>query len=493
MKKTISVLLALIMLITSVTVTSFSVFAITKLKDSGTVSGKVDYTFDSKTGALSVTGTGTIPFNAFKGFTVIKSVKIEGGITKIGDGAFDNCSNISSVKLNEGTKEIGNLKSVFGNCTALKSIVIPNSVTKISTSCFSGCTGLQKVTFGTGLDTIPSAMFKDFGNLKTVVIPEGVVKIGTNAFEGSGLTSVTIPGSVTTIESSAFYSCKQLKTLVVKSKGQTSIGGSAFDNCTKLSTVTLNSGVKRIGVLNSVFGNCYALKTVTIPSSVTYISSSCFKGCDENNLAIIFKGTSKEWQTIDVLSEGNRICDSFIVYCSNGAFGSKAIKSYKLKKTSFVYNGKVHKPGVTVTAKNGKTVSSSLYKVTYSKGLKNVGKYTVKITFKGCYSKYGSKKKTFVIKPKGTSVAKVTAKKKSLVVKWKKQAAQTTGYQIQYSTTAKFKKAKTVTVKKNKTTKATVKKLASKKKYYVRVRTYKTVGKTKYYSGWSKAKAVKTK
>ncbi|MBR1763701.1 MAG: fibronectin type III domain-containing protein, partial [Eubacterium sp.] len=78
--------------------------------------------------------------------------------------------------------------------------------------------------------------------------------------------------------------------------------------------------------------------------------------------------------------------------------------------------------------------------------------------------------------------------------KWSKQATQTTGYQIQYATNSKFtKNKKTVTVKGTKTTSKTVSKLKAKKKYYVRVRTYKTVNGKKYYSGWSKAKTVTTK
>ena len=107
-------------------------------------------------------------------------------------------------------------------------------------------------------------------------------------------------------------------------------------------------------------------------------------------------------------------------------------------------------------------------------------------------------RKTFTIKPKGTSVSKVKAAKKGFKVTWKKQATQTTGYEVQYSTASNFKKGnKTVTVSKNKTTSKSVSKLSAKKKYYVRVRTYKTVkvnGKNvKLYSGWSKAKSVTTK
>ena len=78
-----------------------------------------------------------------------------------------------------------------------------------------------------------------------------------------------------------------------------------------------------------------------------------------------------------------------------------------------------------------------------------------------------------------------------------KTGTQTTGYQVQYSTSSKFKSAKTVTIGKNKTTSKSVGKLSAKKRYFVRVRTYKTVkiaGKSvKLYSGWSKAKSVTTK
>ena len=101
------------------------------------------------------------------------------------------------------------------------------------------------------------------------------------------------------------------------------------------------------------------------------------------------------------------------------------------------------------------------------------------------------------IVPKSTSISRVSALRKGFKLSWKKQKTQTTGYQIQYSTSKKFKKAKAVNVSKNKTTSKYIKKLSSKKKYYVRVRTYKKVkinGKTKkVYSSWSKTKTVKTR
>ena len=171
--------------------------------------------------------------------------------------------------------------------------------------------------------------------------------------------------------------------------------------------------------------------------------------------------------------------------------------SIKLKATSLTYNGKVRTPKVIVNDRTGKTlVKNTDYTVSYAKGRKYVGKYAVKITFKGKYS--GTKTLYFTIKPKATSISSLKAGSKKFTVKWKKQATQTTGYQVQVATNKKFKKnKKTVTIKKQKTTKTTVKKLKAKKKYYVRVCTYKTVkinGKSiRIYSGWSKTKTVTTK
>ena len=171
-------------------------------------------------------------------------------------------------------------------------------------------------------------------------------------------------------------------------------------------------------------------------------------------------------------------------------------KTASLSAVNYTYDGEVKQPTVTVKDSKGKTLKKGTdYTVSYSSGCKNVGRYTVKVTLKGNYS--GSKSMTYNINPKGTGVSKVTAAKKGFKVTWKKQATQTTGYQVQYSTSSKFKSAKTVTISKNKTTSKSVGKLSAKKKYYVRVRTYKTVkigGKSvKLYSGWSKTKSVTTK
>ncbi len=168
------------------------------------------------------------------------------------------------------------------------------------------------------------------------------------------------------------------------------------------------------------------------------------------------------------------------------------VDKVSLSETKYVYNGKAKKPKITATDTHGNTLTEGKdYTVTYSKGRKKVGKYSVTVKFKGKYS--GSKKLTFSIVPKATSISSLKAGSKKFTVKWKKQTTETTGYQIQYSTSSKMKKAKTVTTKKNSSTSKSVKELKKGKTYYVRVRTYKTVSGKNIYSSWSKIKKIKVK
>ena len=172
------------------------------------------------------------------------------------------------------------------------------------------------------------------------------------------------------------------------------------------------------------------------------------------------------------------------------------ISSVSLSAVNYTYNGGVKTPSVTVKDSKGKKLSKGKdYTVSYSSGRKNVGRYAVKIKLKGNYS--GTVTKTFDIVPKGTSIKKISASKKSFKVYWKAQKKNTTGYEIQYSTAKSFKNAKTVKVSKNSATSQSVAKLSGKKKYFVRVRTNKTVKfdgkKCKVHSSWSTPKTVVTK
>lgn len=168
------------------------------------------------------------------------------------------------------------------------------------------------------------------------------------------------------------------------------------------------------------------------------------------------------------------------------------IGEVKLETAKYNYDGKVKSPNVIVTDMNGNAIDSSNYSVKYQNGRKNPGKYYVEVNFiNGAYQGY--KKLYFSIVPKNTAITSVVSKKKGFTLKWKKQATQTTGYQIRYSTSSKMSNSKTVTISKNTSLSKSITKLKSKKKYYIQIRTYKTVNGTKYYSNWSKSKTVTTK
>ncbi len=172
------------------------------------------------------------------------------------------------------------------------------------------------------------------------------------------------------------------------------------------------------------------------------------------------------------------------------------VSSFKLSATNYTYDGKVKTPAVTIKDSKGKTLRKGTdYDVTYSSGRKNVGKYVVKIVLKGNYA--GTKTLYFNINPKGTSIVKVTPKSKAFTVSWNKQTNQTTGYQIQYSVYSNFKSAKTITMPKNTYYAKSITGLSGNKRYYVRIRTYKTVkfnGKNyNLYSPWSSTKYTTTK
>lgn len=215
--------------------------------------------------------------------------------------------------------------------------------------------------------------------------------------------------------------------------------------------------------------SCGDSYTVDIPKSEHIYSTKNIKATTSNNGSIT--------TSCDVCGD---IKSNQVIYCP---------KSYTLSASNYTYDGKVKKPTVTVKDSKGNIISANNYTVTYTNN-KNVGKATVKITFKGNYS--GTVSKNFTINPKPTKITSLKAKSKGFKVKWSKVTAQADGYQIQYSASSSFKSVKTVTVKGNKNIVKTVSKLRGKKKYYVRVRAYKKIGKATYYSAWSKTKSVKT-
>ncbi|MGN0533545.1 MAG: fibronectin type III domain-containing protein [Eubacterium sp.] len=455
--------------------------------------------------------------------------------TKVIAGQAFYYSELTNVEIPNSVISIGN--RAFYKCTNLKSIFIPNGVETIGEECFNYCENLNNITMSSTVISVGESAFENtayynndenwnnhalyIGNViirvkddipaKIFNIKSNTVAIADYAFlECFSLTDINLPNSIVNIGNGSFYHCISLKNITIPTSVK-NIGTEAFDFCENLISIDIPSSVNEIG--SAAFVYCSSLTSVKISnrnciiydSKYTFPENTTIKSYGNSTAFKYAKKYSLKFVCIEhiyknIVTKATTSKNGTIKYTCSACGYSKLStiyypKTISLSATSYTYDGKVKKPTVKVVGSNGKTISSSNYTVTYASGRKNVGKYAVKISFKGNYS--GTKTLYFTIKPKATSISSVSAGSKKFTVKWKKQATQTTGYQIQYSTNSKFSKAKTVTVGKNSTTSKTISKLSAKKKYYVRVRTYKTVkinGKaTKIYSSWSKAKAVTTK
>ena len=148
---------------------------------------------------------------------------------------------------------------------------------KLGDYAFYGCSGLTSLTIPSSVTSIGKGAFYGCSNLTSLTIPSSVISIGSSAFRGcSGLTSLTIPSSVTSIGNSAFFGCSSLTSLTIPSS-VTSIGDDTFRDCSGLTSLTISSGVTSIGI--SAFEGCSSLTSLTIPSSVISIGLGAFRYC----------------------------------------------------------------------------------------------------------------------------------------------------------------------------------------------------------------------
>ena len=202
-------------------------------------------------------------------------VIIPEGVTSIGNQAFYECSNLTSITIPEGVTSIGN--EAFCRCSSLTNITIPKSVTSIGNQAFRGCYNLTSITIPDGVTSIGDEAFCGCSSLTSITIPEGVTSIGDSAFSNcAGLTSVNIPDSVTAIGRYTFYNCSSLKNIYI-SKNINSLYTHTFAGCSSLTSITIPDGVKRIG--DYVFADCHNLINVNIPKSVEKFGVGAFYDC----------------------------------------------------------------------------------------------------------------------------------------------------------------------------------------------------------------------
>jgi len=471
----------------------------------------------------------------------LTSINIPNSITQIGYRAFIGCSSLKNVYINDigawcniefldfYANPLNYADNLYIGGELVEEVVIPEGVKQISRYAFLG------------------------GDFKKVTIPYTVESIGDHAFYGCDLTIINIPNSVTSVGESAFSCCEDLQKVIFNANVNY-IESYVFENCRNLKVIYIPKNIKLIKrsafccelvndwnalEIENVYyeGSAADWAEVTIlpenegitsakihynstPAMVEvictdhiytndcddtcntcgyvrvgyghYYRNACDKSCNVCGATRSIRHSYAKSITKATLTKNGQIEEKCGVCGVRSSYTTiRRISSVKLSYTSYTYNGKIKQPSVTVKDSAGKTISSKYYTVKYASGRKNVGKYKVTVTFKGNYS--GTKTLYFTINPAKTTVSKLTPGKKSIKVYITKKTSQVTGYQIQYSTSKTFKSYKTKTITSYKTTSATLKSLSAKKTYYVRVRTYKTVNGTKYYSGWSSYKYTKTK
>lgn len=283
------------------------------------------------------TSVKSIGLEAFAGCTSLTSVKIPSSVKTIGESAFTQCSSLKSVTISNGVTSIG--KWAFVN-TVLTTVTIPNSVTTIGDMAFSYCQKLKTVKFGTGITTIGKDPFLGCTALKNIhvsdiaawcnidfdfdspeqsrtwnepanplhlymnnvevtelVIPDGVTEIKADAFWGfGGITSVTIPTSVTSIGDWAF-SYSGLTSVTIPNSVKY-LGYGAFLNCRNLISISLPTSLTKLE--DWVLAGCWSLASIKIPSTVKYIGEG----------ALLWTGLTSVTIPSKVKSIGNRAFES---------------------------------------------------------------------------------------------------------------------------------------------------------------------------------------
>lgn len=273
MKRFISLFMTVIMIFSVVISTDM-------LSVSATDNSNIKWSFDSKTGTLTISGAG----------------KMDDYVWSSDVPWYRYMRNISSVTINKGITSIG--KCAFWGCSSLTSITISSSVTTISSWAFNSCSSLTNITIPNSVTSIGESAFEDCKNLKKIIIPNNVIFIGDAAFWNCfSLEKVDILSSVKTIGKSAFRYCSSLKSVTI-SNSVTFIDNFAFSYCTSLKSVTIPNSVNSIG--KYAFKGCTSLKSITIPKNVTSIGNHAFEDCS-NLKDIYYEGTKSQWEKFDII------------------------------------------------------------------------------------------------------------------------------------------------------------------------------------------------
>ena len=273
----------------------------------------------------SVTSLGD---SVFRDCSSLTNIIIPDSVTSLGDFVFSGCSKLTSITISNNITSIGN--SSFECCYELTNIAIPDAVTSIGELAFYYCTGLTSITIPDAVTSIGELAFYDCTGLTSVTIPDSVTSIGNYAFNHcTGLKSITVDGSnqyYSSDESGVLfnkdkteliqYPIRSEKTEYIIPDGVRSIAPCAF-NCFAygLTSVTIPDSVTSIG--NYAFYDCTGLKSVTIGSGVTSIGVDAFFGCAYLK-DVYYEGSEDQWNSIDIGENNDCLLNATIHFNSSG-------------------------------------------------------------------------------------------------------------------------------------------------------------------------------
>lgn len=254
------------------------------------------------TGELVITGDGAMYDYVYEDKRakwdneLVKTVRIEGAVTNIGDHAFDECSNMTDIKMPNTITKIGSI--AFSSCYALTDMSLPNTVTELGSWAYSHCRSLTKVYIPKSLTDIGNLALIGCENVTSMEVEQGnpvfdsrdncnaIIMTATNTLV-AGSQNTVIPSTVTSIGGSAFYDCKNLTNIVIPTS-VTTIESAAFYRCYKLQDVEIPETVTSIG--EAAFSFCHGFENVKIPNAVVTIDKGAFEYC--NGVKTLVLGSS---------------------------------------------------------------------------------------------------------------------------------------------------------------------------------------------------------
>ncbi len=214
------------------------------------------------------------PISAQQAITSFDEFQYFTGVSFLPDEYFVNWKSLKSISLPPSLKRIS--KKAFYGCTALETVVMDEGLESIGESAFANCTKLSSAHLPATLVHIEKEAFYQCESLTSVLLPTYLKSLCSGAFSKCGLTSISIPGGITTWEDHVFSYCPNLETALV-SDGVSMVGESAFLHCEKLNALTLGMTVTSLG--NYAFAGCKRLESIVVPSGVTVIPWGLCSGC----------------------------------------------------------------------------------------------------------------------------------------------------------------------------------------------------------------------